>query len=53
MNNIFFIWRGKKENLELFVWIVNGVDNKVQFTLEIENDNYLLCLDVGIIRWRG
>ena len=53
MDNIFFVWRGKKEDLELFVWILNGVDNKVQFTLEIEKDNYLPFLVVGIMKVEG
>lgn len=53
MDDIFFVWRGKKEDLELFVWILNGVDNKVQFTLEMEKDNYLPFLDVGIMKVEG
>ena len=24
MDDVFFVWRGKKEDLELFVWILNG-----------------------------
>ena len=32
------------------MWILNGVDNKVQFTLEMEKDNYLPFLDVGIMK---
>ena len=53
MDDIFFVWRGKKEDLEFFVWILNGVDNKVQFTLEMEKDNYLPFLDVGIMKVEG
>ena len=33
MDDVFFVWRGKKEDLELFVWLLNGIENKVQFTL--------------------
>ena len=43
----------KEEDLALFVWILNGVDNKVQFTLEMEKDNYLPFLDVGIMKVEG
>ena len=35
------------------MWILNGVDNKVQFTLEMEKDNYLPFLDVGIMKVEG
>jgi len=35
------------------VWILNGVENKVQFTLEMEKDNYLPFLDVGIMKVEG
>ena len=44
---------GKKEDLELFVWMLNGKENKVQFTLEIEKDNFLPFLDVGIMKSEG
>ena len=26
------VWRGKKEDLKLFLWLLNGIKNKVQFT---------------------
>ena len=35
------------------MWILNRVDNKVQFTLEMEKDNYLPFLDVGIMKVEG
>ena len=41
---------GKKDDLELFVWLLNGIESKVQFTLEIEKDNFLPFLDVGITK---
>ena len=44
---------GKKEDLELFVWMLNGKENRVQFTLEIEKDNFLPFLDVGITKSKG
>ena len=50
MDDVFFVWRGKKEDLELFVWMLNGKENRVQFTLEIEKDNFLPFLDVGITK---
>jgi len=53
MDDVFFVWRGKKEDLELFVWLLNGIENKVQFTLEIEKDNFLPFLDVGITKFEG
>ena len=36
MDDIFFVWKGAKKELELFVWHLNGVEYKVQFTLEVE-----------------
>ena len=46
MHNIFFIWKGIKEELELLVWLLNGVEYRVQFTLEVE-EGFLMFLDVG------
>ena len=28
MDDVFFVWRGKKDDLELFVWLLNGIENK-------------------------
>ena len=53
MDDVFFVWRGKKEDLELFVWLLNGIENQVQFTLEIEKVNFLPFLDVGITKFEG
>ena len=53
MDDVFFVWKGKKEDLELFVWMLNGKENRVQFTLEIEKDNFLPFLDVGIPKSEG
>jgi len=53
MDDVFFVWRGKREDLELFVWMLNGKENRVQFTLEIEKDNFLPFLDVGITKSKG
>ena len=53
MDDVFFVWRGKKEDLELFVWMLNVKENRVQFTLEIEKDNFLPFLDVGITKSEG
>ena len=53
MDDVFFVWRGKKEDLELFVWLLNGIENKVQFTLEIEKDKFLPFLDAGITKISG
>ena len=36
VDDIFFVWKGSKEELEIFVWILNGVEYRVQFTLEVE-----------------
>ena len=47
MNNIFFIWRGSKDELEVFVWHLNGVEFKIKFTLSHEKDNFIPFLDVG------
>ena len=35
MNNVFFIWKGAKEELKLFVWHL-GFEYRVQFTLKVE-----------------
>ena len=38
---------------ELFVWTLNGVEHKVQFTLEVEKENFLPFLDVGVMKKDG
>ena len=48
MDDVFFVWRGSKEDLELFVWHLNGIEHRVQFTLEVEKESFLPFLDVGI-----
>ena len=48
MHDVFFIWKGTKEELELFVWHLNGFEYRVQFTLEVEKEGFLPFLDVGI-----
>ena len=47
---IFFIWRESKDELEVFVWHLNGVKFKVKFTLNHEKDNFIPFLDVGITK---
>ena len=41
MDGVFFVWRGKKDDLEVFVWLLNGKENKLQFTFEMKKANYL------------
>ena len=50
MDDIFFIWRGSKDELEVFVWHLNGVEFKIKFTLNHEKDNFIPFLDVGITK---
>ena len=44
---------GNNDDLELFVWLLNGIESKVQFTLEIEKENFLPFLDVGMTKCGG
>jgi len=44
------VWKGSKEDLELFVWRLNGVEYRVQFTLELEKEGLLLFLDAGLMK---
>ena len=53
VDDLFFIWKGTKEELELFVWHLNRIDYRVQFTLEVEQDGFLPFLDVGISNLDG
>ena len=41
MDDVFFIWKGTKEELELFVWHLNGFEYRVQFILENEKEGFL------------
>ena len=38
MDDILFVWRGSRDELELFVWALNGIEHKIRFALEIEKD---------------
>ena len=53
VDDIFFVWKGSKEELELFVWLLNGVEYRVQFTLEVEKEGFLPFLDVGLMKADG
>ena len=35
MNDVLFVWRGSKEDLEVFVWHFNGIEDRVQFILDV------------------
>ena len=50
MGGISFIWRESKDELEVFVWHLNGVEFKIKFTLSHEKDNFIPLLDVGITK---
>ena len=47
------MWKGSKEDLELFVWRLNGVEYRVQFTLQLEMEGFFLLLDVGLMKTGG
>ena len=53
MDDIFFVWRGTKDELEEFVWHLNGVEFKIKFTLNHEENGFIAFLDVGITRKDG
>ena len=53
MDDVFFIWKGSKEELELFVWHLNGFEYRVQSTLEVDKEGFLPFLDVGITNLDG
>ena len=53
MDGVFFVWRGKKDDSKLFIWVLNGKENKVQFKLEMEQDNFPSFFDVGITKAEG
>ena len=50
VDDVFFVWSGSKDDLELFVWHLNGVELKVQFKMELEKESFLPFLDVGITK---
>ena len=53
VDDVFFIWEGTKDELELFVWLLNGVEMKIQFKMELEKEGFLPFLDVGISKSGG
>ena len=53
MDDIFFVWSGSKDELETFVWHLNGVERRIQFQMELEKENFLPFLDVGITKCEG
>ena len=54
-DDVFFIWKGTKDELELFVWHSNEVEMQIQFQLqlELEREGFLPFLDVGISKSGG
>ena len=50
MDDIFIIWRHGKDELENFVWRLNGIERRIQFTLKHEENNFIPFLDVGITK---
>ena len=53
VDDVFFIWKGTKDELEVFVWHLNGVEMKIQFKMELEKEGFLPFLDVGISKSGG
>ena len=53
MDDISFVWRGTKDELEEFVWHLNGVEFKIKFTLNHEENGFIAFLDVGITKKGG
>ena len=53
MDDVFFIWKGTKDELEVFVRHLNGVEMKIQFKMELEKEGFLPFLDVGISKSGG
>ena len=53
MDDIFFVWRGTKDELEEFVWRLNGVELKIKFTLNRKENDFIAFLDVGITKKEG
>ena len=53
VDDVFFVWKGTKEELELFVWRLNGVEMKIQFKMDLEKEGFLPFLDVGITKSKG
>ena len=53
VDDVFFVWSGSKDDLELFMWHLNGVEMKVQFKMELEKESFLPFLDVGITKSEG
>ena len=53
MDDIFFVWSGTKDEFELFVWHLNGVEIKIQFNMELEQEGFIPFLDVGITKSEG
>ena len=51
MDDVFFIWKGSKEELELFVWHLNGFGYRVQFTLEVEKEGFCHFWMLGSQIW--
>ena len=44
MGDVFFILKGTNEELELFVWHLNGFEYSVQFTLEVEKEFFFFAI---------
>ena len=53
VDDVFFVWKVTKEELELFYFCLNGVEMKTQFKLDLEKEGFLPFLNVGITKSEG
>jgi hypothetical protein len=52
-DDIFLVWEDTSERLQSFQVFLNGIEPKIQFTLEEEKDGNLAFLDMFIMRREG
>jgi hypothetical protein len=52
VDDTFAIWPHGKEKLKDFLNHLNGFNNNIQFTMEVEEDGHLPFLDIDVYRKR-
>ncbi|VEL19261.1 unnamed protein product [Protopolystoma xenopodis] len=53
LDDYFTLWSHGREKVEEFLKFVNQIDEKMQFTMEVEEGERLPFLDVEVIRSNG
>ncbi|VEL37370.1 unnamed protein product [Protopolystoma xenopodis] len=53
LDDYFALWSHGKENLNEFLNFINQLDERIKFTMEVEEDERLSFMDIVVMRFKG